>query len=284
MSEFKVHVMHTGKVCVAPALPFGGDNCSPIEASGLFIPQHKRVWLPVSAYLIESKHGLVLLDCGWHRNMSPNGEFDKKAQIKSLGGWLLYKVNQGIVPEGEAINEQLAAKGIKPSDLDLVLLSHLDCDHVNGLGMVKDAKKILTSKAELVFALRGPLMNRVRYNPAWWNQTDLRVFDWTGTEGPAGKSFDVFGDGSFKMINIPGHSKGMCALKITNSDGKFVLLFADGGYARKSWEEQITSGIADDRVAQRKSLAWIRDMSLDANCIASLATHDTDIKPHTIEF
>ena len=284
MSEYKIHVLHTGRVCVAPALPFGGEHCSPLQASGLFSPQHKRLWLPVSAYLIESKHGLILLDCGWHRNMSPHGEFDKKAQIKSLGSWLLYKINQGVVPPGEAVDEQLAARGINPSDLELVLLSHLDCDHVNGLGLVAEARKVLTSREELLFAEGGPLMNRIRYHRAWWQDTPLQAFDWNGTEGPAGKSFDVFGDGSLVMINIPGHSKGLCALKATNSAGKFVLLFADGGYARKSWEEQITSGIADDRAAQKKSLAWIRDMSLDDNCIASLATHDTDITPHTIEF
>ena len=34
---------------------------------------------------------------------------------------------------------------------------------------------------------------------------------------------------------------------------------------------------------QRKSLQWIREQSMDANCIESLATHDTDIKPHVIE-
>lgn len=34
---------------------------------------------------------------------------------------------------GAAVSKQLAAKGISPSELDLVLLSHLDCDHANGL-------------------------------------------------------------------------------------------------------------------------------------------------------
>ena len=45
----------------------------------------------------------------------------------------------------------------------------------------------------------------------------------------------------------------------------------------------ITSGISLDKKMQRKSLEWIREQSLDPNCIESLATHDTDIAPHTIE-
>ena len=56
-----------------------------------------------------------------------------------------------------------------------------------------------------------------------------------------------------------------------------------GGYATKSWKEMITSGVSLDKVMQRKSLQWIREQSMDANCIESLATHDTDIKPHVIE-
>jgi len=107
MSDIKIHVFHTGTVCVAPNLPFGGENCSTIKASGLFVKRSDRIWLPVSAYLIECEHGKVLFDCGWHRNMSPEGIFDRTAQINSLGSFSLYKTNQGILPKNEAIDEQL---------------------------------------------------------------------------------------------------------------------------------------------------------------------------------
>ena len=283
MAEIRIHVFHTGDVCVAPELPFGGEHCSAIKASGVFAKKSERLWLPVSAYLIECAHGKILFDCGWHRDMSPNGVFDKKAQVKSLGSLPLYVTNQGRLERGAAIDEQLAALGIHPADLDLVLLSHLDCDHANGLKLVADAKQILVSKDELLFAENKTPVNRIRYNADWWRGTKMQTFAWNGTEGPAGKSYDVFGDGSLVMVNIPGHSKGLCALKITNSDGRFVLLYADGGYARKSWERLITSGIADDKMAQKKSLEWIREQSLNANCVESLANHDPDVQPHIIE-
>ena len=283
MAEIKIHVFHTGEVCVAPELPFGGEHCSTIKASGVFAKKSERLWLPVSAYLIECSHGKIIFDCGWHRNMSPDGVFDKKAQIKSLGSLPLYVTNQVRIEKGSAIDEQLAALGIHPADLDLVLLSHLDCDHANGLNLVADAKQILVSKDELLFAENKTPVNRIRYNADWWRSTKMQTFDWNGTEGPVGKSYDVFGDESLVMVNIPGHSKGQCALKITGSDGRFVLLYADGGYARKSWEQLITSGIADDKAAQKKSLEWIREQSLNANCVESLANHDPDVQPHIIE-
>ena len=123
--------------------------------------------------------------------------------------------------------------------------------------------------------------NKIRYQSKWWGNCNLQGFDWNDNEGPFEKAFDLFGDGSVKMIAIPGHSDGLCALKIKNDEGKYVLLFSDGGYATKSWKDMITSGVSEDKVAQRKSLEWIRMESLSEECVESLANHDAEIIPHT---
>ncbi|MBQ8161487.1 MAG: N-acyl homoserine lactonase family protein [Clostridia bacterium] len=281
MSQIKIHVFHTGEVCVAPDLPFGGDDSNAIKASGIFGDKSQRLWLPVSAYLIECPQGKFLVDTGWARDMSPNGEFDRKAQIRSLGSVMLFEVNQGRIGLGQCIDEQLLEMGIRDSDLDAVLLTHLDCDHANGLKQVKGAKKFLVASDEVKFANR--VSNRVRYFRKWWKDIPLTEFDWNDSQGPAGRSYDLLGDGSIELINIPGHADGLFAVKVKNAEGRFVLLFSDGGYARKSWEQMITSGIAADKEQQKKSLQWIREQSLDENCVESLANHDPDIKPHVIE-
>ncbi len=116
-----------------------------------------------------------------------------------------------------------------------------------------------------------------------WEGINLTEFTWNDTHGPVGKSYDLLGDGSIELINIPGHADGLYAVKIKNEEDEFVLLFSDGGYARKSWEEMITSGIAGDKQLQKQSLQWIGEQSLDENCIESLAYHDPDIAPHVIE-
>ena len=281
MSTIKIHVFHTGEVCVAPALPFGGEHCTPIKASGIFGRKADRLWLPVSSYLIEHPRGLFLVDTGWARAMSPDGVFDKRAQIASLGSYMLYKVNQGRVPLGACIDEQLARMGVRTADLDAVLLTHLDCDHANGLVQVKDAKRFVVAADELRFATKPT--NRVRYNQRWWECVDLDPIAWNDDQGPFRRSHDLLGDGSIQLINIPGHADGLFAVKVTGADSRFVLLFSDGGYARKSWEQMITSGIAADKAAQKRSLAWIREQSLDPLCVESLANHDPDIAPHVIE-
>lgn len=214
--------------------------------------------------------------------MSPVGSYDADAQVASLDSRLLYKVNQGVVAEGQTVAEQLAARGIGPSDLACVLMSHLDCDHANGLPDLRGASPVLVAPEELAFAAKFP-NNVVRYRRRWWKDSEVKPFEWNGSEGPAGKSFDVFGDGALTMINIPGHSDGLCALKVAGGDGRFVLLYSDGGYATRSWREQILPGISADKTQQKRSLEWIGRMSLDGCCVESLANHDPDVKPHTIE-
>ena len=82
---------------------------------------------------------------------------------------------------------------IKPSELDYVLLSHLDCDHANGLRQVAAAKHILVSKAEMIGTSRKNLQICIRFQRRWWEGVELNTFDWNGTEGPVGKSYDVLG-------------------------------------------------------------------------------------------
>lgn len=164
MSEIKIHIFHIGKVCVAPELPFGGEHYSALKASAVLDRKSKRLWLPVSAYLIECAHGNVLFDCGWHRDMSPHGVFERRAQIRSLGSLPLYFTNQVVVESSAAIDEQLAARGGAPVD----------------------------------------------------------------------------------------------------------------------WDAALLFGIADDRAAQKKSLAWIRTQSRERNCVACIANHDSDVKPGAI--
>lgn len=200
MQNIEIHVLHVGNVRVSSNLPYGGESCSKLKAAGIFEKAEKRLWLPVSSYLIKHPKGLILVDTGWHREMSPEGTFDKKAQVKSLGTFPLYMVNQGIVKKGMTVDEQLETMGITPSDIDYVLVTHLDCDHANGLRQVCDAKNILVAKEELKSAAR--MHNKIRYNRAWWKGIEFTPFEWNGHLGPVNKSYDLFGDGSVQLINM----------------------------------------------------------------------------------
>ncbi len=278
--KIKIHVLHTGEVCVSPGLPYHDDKVkSPLQL-GILSPygRKNRIWIPVSCYLIEHPKGLILFDTGWSREMSPNGEYDKKAQKKHLG-FMHYCLNQGRVPMGETAAEQLAKRGIRPEDIDYVILSHMHSDHASALRSFKNAKRILLSEEEYADITKYAY----RYATGQWKGVELKTFHLENTGiGPVGKSLDLFGDGSIELINIPGHTNGLCAMKVSNGE-RFVLLFADGGYAERSWREMIRPGTALDGDMAMKSLKWVHDTALDPNCMEALANHDPDVKPHTIE-
>ena len=278
----KIHVLDTGKVHVPTLVPFGSTGF--FNKVKKIVSTKDWVWLPVTSYLIEHPKGLVLLDTGWDRRISPNGEYDKDSQYPALGSRILSTINEGVLPSGKAIDEHLLSLGYKPHDLDYVLISHLDCDHVCGVKQVAAAKQIMVSEDEMKFATNGSIMNSVRYQPQWWSDVNITLFNWNDNQGPFNKSYDLFGDRSLQLISIPGHSAGLFSVKITNSEGKYVLLDSDGAYSSKSWKEMILPGIGENTTDQLKSLHWIRDQSLNENCIASLATHDPDILPQVIIF
>ena len=276
----KIKIFHTGKVYVSHALPFKDSvkNPNPVQLSLVSLYGRKnRIWLPVSAYLIEIEKLKILVDTGWHREISPDGEYDRIAQVKHLGiGHFL--INQGVLPKGESITEQLEKINILPHDIDFVILTHLHTDHASGLRQLKDAKKIIVSTDELQDTKNFP----IRYVKSMWDGINFETFDFADTDiGPVGKSFDLLGNGAIELIKIPGHTSGLTAIKI-NSGEKFVLLYSDGGYATKSWKEMIPPGTALDEESALKSLQWIRQMSLDKNCVESLANHDADVLPHEI--
>lgn len=278
----RIHILHCGIVRTSPYLPFDTDGAGILKVAGIGVPKKNWVWMPVSAYYIEHPKAKILVDTGWSRRISPEGVEDKRAQIAELGR-VLYSINQGYLPAGEAVDEQLHKLGVSTSDLDYVVLTHLDCDHVCGVHQVADAKQIIVSEAEMKFASKFSLNNHFRYQSKWWKGVPIGLFQWNSSEGPFHRSYDLLGDRSVQLINIPGHSEGLVAVKVINSDGNYVLIDSDGAYGKKSWEDMILPGVADNRKEQLASLQWIREQSLNESCIESLANHDVEVKPHVIE-
>ncbi|MNI31005.1 N-acyl homoserine lactonase AttM [compost metagenome] len=265
-----IHVLHCGQVQTDIALPFNEHTINPIAYTGLFRPRKYQNRLPVSAYLIEHPKGRVLVDTSWHT--------DVRGDQRKYMGRIHYQINKAILPAGEAVDEQLLAMGIRPKDLDYVILSHLDIDHASGVKLVKEAKHILTSDIEWKAAPNS----RIRYLQHMWQGVNLETFQMSPSGyGPAGRAFDLFGDGSVILVHTPGHSKGMVAVLIRR-EGRFVLLASDVGYASRSWEQMILQGVLVDKRLALASLEWVKKMSGTPGCIEVLANHDPGVKPHTI--
>lgn len=269
-NNIKIHILHTGLVKVDKGLPFYDDFRNTLAFTGLFRSHKNQIILPVSSYLIEHPKGLVLLDTGWN-------ELVRKSQWAELG--LQVQINKAYLPAGWSVKEQLEELGYKDSDLDVVILSHLHSDHASGLPLVKHAKKFLVSEEEL----KAGNTDKLRYIPKMWKDVNLTSFHYENSKlGPFHRAFDLFGDGSIKMIWTPSHSAGLSATLITGADGKSILLASDTGYAQSSIEELKTPGISINRKWSYMSIGWINQMTHSDNVMHTLTNHDVDIHPEVI--
>lgn len=259
--KIKIHVLHCGQVVVPQLIPFGFTG-----------KYYRRTTLPVSAYLIESSKGKVLVDTGWHTLVRTH-------PVKEMGVHA-YPFSKPVLSEGQAVNEQLARMGIMPDDLDYVTFTHLDADHAGGVKLVSAAKNILVDADELASANKS----RFRYRKHMWQGVNITTFQMqSGAYGPHHRCYDLFGDESVILVSTPGHSKGHVVVMVRNN-GKYVLLAGDVGYGKKSWEQMVLPGIIDDKPKEIQALQWLQKMAADPNCLDALAVHDADVVPHVIEF
>lgn len=273
--KIKVSIIHTGSVIVDRTTIFEPERkpwFPKLATVGIGRTARDKVETPVAAYLIEHPLGRVLVDTGFHKNV-------QKHPIRELS-YLHYRINKPVQRPGEAVDERLAAMGLRPADLDYVVLTHLHTDHAGGVKLVADARNKLVSKTELDYAAT----KWIEYVPRMWEGVDLKTFQYSSSDfGPQKRAFDLFGDGTLLFVNIPGHTPGLSATLIRNN-GKFLLLTSDCAYSRTSWEQMILPGIVSDREASIRSLEWVREMSRREDCIDCLANHETELKNMIYEF
>jgi glyoxylase-like metal-dependent hydrolase (beta-lactamase superfamily II) len=208
----KIHMLQCGCIRVDPTVPFG-KRLDLIEAAKQLTAADKnRITLPVFTYLIEHPKGLILVDTGWCRDISPRGVYDPKAAAAILPSQMAALFHP-FVPKGMAIHEQLADLGIQPEDLDYVLLTHLDVDHVAGLRHVNKAKHIVLPEYEYYWSCRT--VYKVRQPQDLWIQYPMERPFYRGSPlGPNHWVIDLFGDESIQLVNVPGHTEGQAAVVI----------------------------------------------------------------------
>ena len=277
----KLHVLHCGYIQLDESAAFGNRINLKNTAKQLLTPDSRRLTLPVSCYLIEHPRGLMLVDTGLSREISPAGVYDAKAVAAILSPQLAAFYHP-YVPTDMTAAEQLNSMGIRPEDLKLIVLTHLDADHVMGLRSLRGAEKILLPEDEYFWSCRAVYKMRQPWK-LWMGENITREFYRGSSLGPNRCAIDVFGDESLQLVNVPGHTDGQAAVIVRNG-GRFVILAADAAFSPRNWLEEITPGYGFDRRQQLKSLHWLAEMEKDPGCVKILCSHDADIKPQVIEF
>jgi N-acyl homoserine lactone hydrolase len=119
-----------------------------------------KILIPVAFFLIKHPKGNILFD---------TGDNDKIIQDQTYWGPLAAMLDKGVNAD-LAIDTQLAKVGVKPSDINYVILGHMHLDHAGNVGKFPSAT-IIVQRDEIENAFwpkpgtAGPYCLRLQHAP-----------------------------------------------------------------------------------------------------------------------
>ena len=233
----------------------------------------KRHWapVPIPAFLVDHPTaGPVLVDCGLHASVAT----DPKDNLGRVGA-ALYDLR--MTPE-QAIPAQLEALGVDARAVRTVVMTHLHYDHASGVAQFPGATFVVT-KREWAAATRQGALHGYRAR-----QFDY-AFDWRTLDydrvaidsfATFGRSFDLFGDGSIRLVSTPGHSAGHQSLVLRLGGGRELLLTGDAAHRRRAIDEGELQLLCDDDHLYRRSLGEIRQYVQQTPDAVVICGHDPE--------
>jgi N-acyl homoserine lactone hydrolase len=243
----RVHPITTGTVMYPlGALFTSGGRLAFLRFLGV---GSERVEIPIPCFLLEHPTaGPFLVDTGHHASMAvdPKGSYGP-----ILGRAVGPHIRMG---EGDAMPDQIRARGVDPRDIKLVVMTHMHLDHASGVAQFPDATFIVTAR-EWEAATNGPGI-RGGYIPRQFDHAfDWRTIDFDGDEVSSYKSFgrtlDLFGDGSVRLAYTPGHTLGHMSVVVRTAGPEF-LIAGDSAYAMRTIKESaMPYGPADEHEFRR---------------------------------
>ncbi|MBL4800693.1 MAG: N-acyl homoserine lactonase family protein [Emcibacter sp.] len=117
------------------------------------------------------------------------------------------------------LESQLSDLGLKPEDIEFLSLSHTHFDHSGNAGRYASANFIVhEAELEYMFSETSRANAESFVNYSALENAQKTIF--TG-------EYDVFGDGSVKIIEAQGHTPGHTVLKLNLKNAGIILLTGD---------------------------------------------------------
>ncbi len=178
-------------------------------------PRGRREY-PAGAFLFVDGDRRVLFDTG----------YAPRPWRAGAAAWLYRRLLPPRIGHDETVDARLRADGIPPESITHVVLSHLHPDHIGGIRFFSHATFVLSAAADR--ALRAPGLREGIFPglvPAWFADADRLVIDDLSLDG---EGFDLFGDGTYRIVDLPGHARGHLGALIAHR----VLLAGDAAWSR----------------------------------------------------
>ena len=271
-ASVRVHPLMTGRMIGPEAWFLRRDGrLAWRRALGLGMTRSEWLEFPVPAFLVEHpRAGPVLIDTGFH----PSVAVEPRKNLGPVAHILFKDVR---MEAEQAATAQLRAKGVEPSRVNVVVMTHLHVDHASAISEFPDATFVV-SRAEWAAATsQGQLHGYVRRQ--FDHAFDYRLLDFEGPDVESfasfGRSFDLFGDGSVRCVYTPGHTLGHQSI-VLRLRRREALLAADAVYLRRNLDEmRLSHRTADDHLSER-SLREIRRYARDTPDALIIPGHDWD--------
>jgi N-acyl homoserine lactone hydrolase len=162
---------------------------------------------------------------------------------------------------------QLRGLGIAPESVRYLVQTHLHIDHTGALGHLLNATSVVHARElPAAFAADSPIASGyVR------EDFDRPEIVWQLAEG----ELDLFGDGTIRLIETPGHSAGHMSLLLHLEMTGTVLLTADASDNRAQWEGREHPRALFSPVEATRSLELLRDLAQQTDPLIVFG-HDPD--------
>ena len=188
---------------------------------------------PVWSALLRTPEGLVLFDTGLHpvHVRRPDATFGPQSGLRV------------VMSDEDAVLGRLAALGVRPEEVTVVVNSHLHFDHAGNNGAFPNATFVV-QREHLAHAKGRP-----NFPPVYWDHPEIRYLPADGRTRIAT---------GVEAVPTPGHAPGHQSLVVDLAETGRVVLCGDAAFTRENLERGEIP--APDQRAAKESLALIRSL------------------------
>jgi glyoxylase-like metal-dependent hydrolase (beta-lactamase superfamily II) len=251
----RLHPLLSG-VCKGPPAWFLREEgrLGALHAFGVRVPRAQWIDVPVVAFLVEHPgFGPFLIDTGFH----PSVAVDPKQNLGRLNAALFKDIE---MTQADAVSAQLRSRGIEPGALGLVVMTHLHVDHASAISDFPRAT-YLVSRREWQAAVEPRGASRGYVRRQFDHAFDFRLIDFDSSAADSfatfGRSYDVFGDGSVRVVSTPGHTFGHLSVVLRCAGGE-ALVAGDAIYSMRTMRDSHLPYRVVDEHLFRRSLREIQ--------------------------